>query len=158
MGACGSRGPKQVDPQEPATERRAIGGPDAFAPARGHYCTRRAHLRIQIVQIVKRQSLAEHRQLRGTKLVLAVMADQQMLDERFQIRRKIGIASIFFVTNSSSMMICPSSWPSVGVVDGALVGQLIELADIVQDGAGQQQIGIEFRGTGPPPTGTGRKG
>ena len=41
------------------------------------------------------------------------------------------------------MKMCPSSWPSFAVAEAAVVVQFVDLADVVQHHAGEQQVEID---------------
>ena len=47
------------------------------------------HLRIKIVKIVQHERFGEHRQLGRAEIVLAVVADNQVLDQRLERIRKL---------------------------------------------------------------------
>src|ERR1700694_1132127 len=79
---------KFIQFQEAPAERGAVGRPLWFAGIDSKRGANRCHLGIHVVQVVENHRFADHWQLRGTKFVLAVMADQEMLDDGFQICRK----------------------------------------------------------------------
>ena len=79
---------KKIDPQQPTVERRAVGGPLFVAAVHAKNGARGAHLGIEIVEIMQDQGFAKHGQLRRAEFVLAVMADQKVLDQSLQVGRK----------------------------------------------------------------------
>src|SRR5882724_12450873 len=82
------RSQELVEAEEFAAEGAAIGGPFRFAGIERERRAGGGEFGIEIVEIVECERFADHRQLRRTEFVLAVMADQQMLHDGLQIYGK----------------------------------------------------------------------
>src|SRR6266436_7414325 len=77
-----------VEAEEFAAKRPGIRGPlffPGFERQRGAHC---GELGIEVVEVMKDYGLPGHRQLWRAKFVLAMMADQQVLDHGLQVRWK----------------------------------------------------------------------
>src|SRR5215475_12846125 len=74
--------------EEFAAQRAGVGRPFRFPRFEGKRGARGGQLRINVIQVMKNQRFANHRQLRGTKFILAVVTNEKMLDHSFQIRRE----------------------------------------------------------------------
>src|SRR5712692_7574575 len=70
-----------VEAEEFAAEGAGVGGPFGFAGLEREGGTDGGEFGIEIVEVVKDEGFANHRELRRAKLVLAVMADEKMLDD-----------------------------------------------------------------------------
>src|ERR1700674_939756 len=77
-----------VETEEFASEGAAVGRPLRFAGIDGE---RRAHCRelgIQIIHVVEGHGFTDHGELGRAELILAVMADEKMLDDSLQVGRE----------------------------------------------------------------------
>ena len=82
-----------------APRARATGCSWSSRPPPGgpvHQHAHALHLRVQVVQVVQQERLGEQRHLGRTELELAVMAEDQVLDQRAQPRRKVREAAASF--------------------------------------------------------------
>ena len=132
--------------QQGAAQRRIVTGPGALRfSAALELGAHGFHLGIEVIEIVQHQRFGEHGQLGRAEIVLAMMADDQVLDSVFSDSGKSGTSGSLACSISSSMIMCPSNWPRVRVGERAVVGQLVDLADIVKERAGEQQIAIDLR-------------
>src|SRR5712692_2488875 len=132
------RAPEQINAEESPLQRRTICRPVAFARGRSQGGTDRAHLGIQIVQIVKHQGFAEHGKLGRTKFVLPVMADEHVLNQRLQVPGKSRNRIHFFRDLLVLDQDVPEQLALVGVAEGPLIAQLLQFSEVVQDRARQQ--------------------
>ncbi len=94
---------------------------------------------VEVVEVVEDQGFANHGKFGRTEFVLAVMADQEMLDDGFQICGKTldgihGVGDGFQFHDDVAEELAFG-----GVADGAVVAEFVELADVVEDGDGQQK-------------------
>ena len=103
------------------------------------------HLGIQIVQIVQHQRLGEHRQFGRAELVLAVMADDEVLDQYLELRRKVGNLRQLGVQQFQVDDQVAEQLPLGGVAERAGITQLANLSDVVQERAGEQQVAVDER-------------
>ena len=86
VGGGGGRSfQKFVETEEFAAEGAAVGGPLGFAGVEGEGGAGGGELRIEVVEIVEDQSFADHGELGRAEFVLAVMADEKMLNDNFQV-------------------------------------------------------------------------
>src|SRR6266851_3158508 len=76
-----------IEAEEFAAEGAAVGGPLGFAGVDGKGGAHGGEFRIEVVHIVEDQGFADHGELGRAKLVLAVMADEKMLDDGLQVGR-----------------------------------------------------------------------
>ncbi len=82
--------------------------------------------------------------LGGAEFVLAMVADEQVLDYRFERRGKIwdgvdGARNGFDFHHDVAEELAFG-----GVADGALVAEFVEFADVVKHSGGEEQIEIEL--------------
>src|SRR5438874_1754736 len=77
-----------IEAKEFAAEGADVGGPLGFAGVDGEGGAHGGELGIEIIHVVEGHGFADHRELWRAKLVLAVMADEKMLDDRFQVGGK----------------------------------------------------------------------
>ena len=72
------------------------------------------HLGIEIVEIVQHERFRKHGQLGRAEFVLAVMADDEVLDQGLELSRESRApCGSLACSISSSMIMCPSNWPRV---------------------------------------------
>src|SRR5713101_6833834 len=117
-----------IEAEEFAAEGAAVGGPLGFAAIDGEGRADGGELGIQIVHVVEGHGFADHGELWRAEFVLAVMADEKMLDDGLQVRRKTfdgihGLGDGFEFHHDVAEELAFD-----GVADGALVAQFFELA------------------------------
>src|SRR6266568_3592742 len=133
-----------VEAEEFAAKGAAVGGPFGFAGIEGESGAGGGEFRIEVVHVVEGQGFADHGELRRAEFVLAVMADEKMLDDGFQVGGKTfcGVHRLRnrfqFHDNVAEELAFD------GVADGAFVAELVELANVVKNRGGQQQINVEL--------------
>src|SRR5208282_2201506 len=94
--------------------------------------------------IVQHERLGKHGQLGRSEFVLAVVADDHVLEQNLKLRReagqpgKLGLQQFEFDDHVSEQL------AARGVGKRAVVGQLLDLADVMQEGSGQNQIAIDL--------------
>ena len=71
------------------------------------------HLGIQVIHIVQEQRFREHGELGRAEFVLAMVADDEMLQQSLECVGKPGTSASLACSISSSMTMCPSNWPRV---------------------------------------------
>src|SRR5947209_7432908 len=91
------------------------------------------------------QRFANHWKLGRAEFVFAVMADEQMLHDSLELRRKAfnlvdRTRNRFEFHDDVTEQLARR-----GVADGALVAEFFEFADIVQNRSGEKQIEVELR-------------
>jgi hypothetical protein len=79
------------------------------------------------------------RQLRRAEFVGAVVAHQHVFDQQRQLRRKIRKPVDLFVDELDFHDEVAQGLTFIGIVDGALRGEFINLADVVQKTADQEK-------------------
>ena len=77
------------------------------------------------------------RQLRRAEFIGAVMANQHVLDEHRQLRGKIRNCFDLLVDQLDFHDQVAQQLALVGIIDGAIKGKFINLADVVQKSADQ---------------------
>ena len=83
------------------------------------------------------------RQLGRAELQLAVVAQDHVLHQRPQLRRKIGQAAQLLRHHAQGDRDMPDQLPVARVREPALVIQLVDLADVVQHHAGEQKVAVD---------------
>ena len=73
------------------------------------------------------------------------MADDQVLEQRLKLGRKVGNQGQLRLQHLQLDDHVPQKLAARGVGERAVVGQFVNLADVVQENAGQQQISIHLR-------------
>src|SRR6185437_1908431 len=79
------------------------------------------------------------------KFIFAVMAHNQMLDERRKRLRKIGNHINFSLHHSETNDDMSEQLPFVRVSDRARIGKLLRLADVVEHDTREEQVAVDFR-------------
>jgi len=135
---------KSVKVQEFATEGGGVGRPEVFGRSRAQRSANGCQLRIEIVEIVEDKSFADHRELGRSELVLAVMTNEQMLNDGLETRGEIldGVHGASDGSDFQHDMAKELSF--IGVPDGALVTELVEFADVVKNGGREKQVAVEL--------------
>ncbi len=76
--------------EQRASQRRVVAGPRSLRLALACLmCSHRLHFRIQIVEVMQHERFRKHRQLGRSKIILPVVADDQMFQQRFQLGREV---------------------------------------------------------------------
>ncbi len=93
---------------------------------------------------MEHKGFADHGELGGAEFVLAMMADEKMLNDDLQIRRKSfdgvhGLGNRFQFHNDVAEELAFD-----GVTDSAFIAKFVKLPDIMQNRGGQQQINVEL--------------
>src|SRR5205823_13141697 len=101
-------------------------------------------LGIEIVEIVEDESFADHGKLGRAEFVLAVMADEKMLDDGLQVGGKAfdgvhGLRNRFKLHHDVAEELAFN-----GVADSTVVAKFVELADIVENRGGEQKIDVKL--------------
>src|SRR6266849_10574 len=77
-----------VEAEEFAAEGAGVGGPLRFAGIERQRGAHGGNLGVEIVEVVEHKRFADHGKFRRAEFVLAVMTDEKMLDDGFQVGRK----------------------------------------------------------------------
>ncbi len=136
---------KFVEFEEAAAESGAVAGPFFFAGIGGQGGTDGGHFGIHVVEVMEDHRFANHRQFGRAKLVLAVMADQKMLHYGFQICGKTFDGVHGFRDGFQFHHDMTEELAFRGVADGTVVAEFIQLANVMEDGGGHQEIGVQLR-------------
>src|SRR5208283_3868823 len=96
-------------------------------------------------QIVQHERLGKHRQLGRSKIVLPVMADNQMFEQSLQLRRKVRQVCDFSLQHLQFDDHVPQQLAARGIGKRAIVSQFLNLADVMQKRSRQQQVAIDLR-------------
>ena len=102
------------------------------------------HLGVKIVEVVEQNRFGNHRQLRRTELQFAMMAQDHVLDQHAERRRKVRQRRQLLLDHRDANGDVPYQLPLQGVVEAGAPAQLLQLADVMQNGAGQKQITVDF--------------
>src|SRR6266571_2905322 len=133
-----------VEAQEFAAEGAAVGGPFGFAGIEREGGADRRELGVEIIEVVEDERFTNHGQLGRAEFVLAVMADEQMLDYGLEIRGETdgvhGFRNGFEFHHDVAEELAFH-----GVGDGAVVAKLIEFANVVENCRCQEQINVKLR-------------
>src|SRR5260370_38960607 len=130
---------KSVEAEEFAAEGAAVGGPLGFAGVDGEGGADGGELGIEVVHVVEGHRFANHGELGRAEFVLAVMADEEMLDDGFQIGGGNFDCVPCFGNGFEFPHDVAEELAFDSVADGALEAEFIELADgMEKDGAPPQ--------------------
>ena len=94
---------------------------------------------------MQHQGFGKHGQLGRAELVLPVMADDQVLDRDFQIVGEIRHLRKLAVQHLQLDHHVPEQLALGGVAERACIGEFANLADVVQERSGQQQVPVHQR-------------
>src|ERR1700730_14324204 len=103
------------------------------------------HFRIEIIEVVQHERLGEHGQLRRSKLVFAVMTDDEVLEQGLQLIGEIRNQSDFSLQHFKLNDHVAEKLAAAGVRKRTVIAELVNFSDIVQERAGEQQIAIDLR-------------
>ena len=133
-----------VEAEEFAAEGAAVGGPFGFAGIDGQSGAGGGEFRIEIVEIVEDQSFADHGQLRRAEFVLAMVADEEMLNDGLQVWRETFDGVHGFGDGFKFHHDVAEELAFDGVADSAFVAEFVELADIVEHRRGEKKIDVQL--------------
>src|SRR6185312_17180297 len=74
-----------------------------------------------------------------------MMADDQVLDESFEFGWEVRDQSDLLVQHFQLDNHVPEKLPFGGIGKRALIAELVDLSNIVQEGSGEQQVAIDLR-------------
>src|SRR5580700_8362054 len=94
---------------------------------------------------MQQQRLGKHGQLGRAEFVLAVVADDEMFEHGLEFRRKAGYQGELGLQHLKFDHHVAEKLASRGVGEGAVVRQLMNLADVVQKSAGEEKVAIDLR-------------
>src|SRR6202142_172294 len=103
------------------------------------------HLGIEVVEIMQHQGFGKHGQLGRTELVFPMMADNEVLNKNLEFLGKAGQLGKLGFEDFQFDDHVPEQLAACRVGEGAIIGELVNLADIVQKSAGKQQVTIDLR-------------
>src|SRR4029077_16603126 len=118
--------------------------PFGFAGVNGEGGAGGGEFGIEVIEVVEDQGFADHGGLGGAEFVLAVMADEQVLDDGLQVGGETLDGVHSFRNGFEFHHDVAEKLAFDGVGNGALIAQFVELPDIVKNRGGQQQIHVEF--------------
>ena len=100
--------------QQRASERGVVAGPGTLEVGLAlELGAHGLHFGIQVVHVVQQERFGKHGQLGRAEFVLAVVADDQVLEQGLEFDGKSGTIASFACSISSSMIMWPSNWPRV---------------------------------------------
>lgn len=94
---------------------------------------------------MEQQSLGKLGNFRRAEIELSVVADDNVLDQRAQLRREIWKRAQLGGNDSQADDHVPKQLALGSIGESTIVTQLVNLSDIVQDRPGNQQIAIDER-------------
>src|SRR5579872_2055615 len=94
---------------------------------------------------MKHERFREHWKFWRSELVLAVMADDQVLNQSLQLVGETGYLRELCLQHLQLNDHVPEQLPARGVCKRAVVRELIDLADVVQEYSRQQQVAVDLR-------------
>src|SRR5271156_329403 len=103
------------------------------------------HLGIEIVEEVEQHRFWNHGQLRRTELQFAMMAQNHVLDQETQRRRKTLKRRQLLFDHRNAQGDMPDELALQGVIEAGSPAQLLQLANVMQNGAGEQQVTVDLR-------------
>src|SRR5690349_24485951 len=71
-----------------------------------------------------------------------MMADDHVLDQRAELRRKFGESAQLVANQAQADDHVPQKLALGGITEAAVIAQLVNLAEIVEHGAGEQQVQV----------------
>ena len=93
---------------------------------------------------MQHQRLGEHGQLRRTKFIFPVMANNKVFNQDLKLRGKVGHLSEFGLQHFQLDNHVPQQLSARRVRKGAVIGELVNLTDVMQERTGKQQITIDL--------------
>src|SRR5262245_29200044 len=100
-------------------------------------------LAVQVVEAMQDQRFWKHRQLGAAKLILAMMRDDEVLDEDLEFAGKVFNLSNLLVHNFEFQNHVPQELPFVCIAETAGVGEFPGFANVVNYGACEQKIQVD---------------
>ncbi len=93
---------------------------------------------------MQHESFGEHGQLGRAEIVLAVMADDEVLDHDLEFVGEAGLQGELGLQHFQFDDHVAEQLALGGVGEGAVVGEFVNLADVVQKCAGEQKVAIDL--------------
>src|ERR1700686_550746 len=94
---------------------------------------------------MQHERFGEHGQLRRSKLIFAVMADDEVLEQGLQLIGEIRHQSDFGLQHFELDDHVAKQLAAAGVRKRTAITELVNFPDVVQEGAGEQQLAIDLR-------------
>ena len=94
---------------------------------------------------MQQQCLGKQRHLRRAEIHLSVMADNQMVHQRPEFRRKARDQPRLLVHHAQRNDDVAQQLAFGAIAEASVVGQFVNLADVVQHHSGHQQVGVHVR-------------
>src|SRR5581483_157980 len=94
---------------------------------------------------MKHQRFREHGQLRGSELILTVVADDQMLDKGLHLVGEVRNLREFLLQHLELNNHVTQQLATAAVGERTRVAELVNFADVMQKCSGQQQVAIKLR-------------
>src|SRR5450631_1111550 len=101
------------------------------------------HLGVHIVKIVQQDGLWNHGKLWRAEFVLPMMAENEMLDQQAEFRRKVGDALEFLLNHADTNGDVPQELAFHRVAEAGSPREFAQLDNVVQDYSGKQQIAVD---------------
>src|SRR5271157_4930607 len=117
----------------------------AFADAFVEFALHGLHLGVEVVEEAEGQGFGNHGQLGGAELQLAMVRQNHVQDQSFEARREVGQAVDGALDQRCADVYVAQQDAFDGVIEAGFPGEFVQLADVVQDDAGQQQVTVEER-------------
>src|SRR4030095_204173 len=132
---------------EPLEERpakhRVVAGPTSFdiwIGAQDHL--HRLNLAVQVVEAMEDQRFGKHGQLGAAKLMLAMMRDDEVLDEGLKLPGEVFDLGDLLVHNFELQNHVSQELSFIRIAKTAGIGQLLGFSNVVNDSARQQKVQI----------------
>ena len=135
--------------EDPAGEARLIRGPRGV-PGRvvADLAREGVELGVEVVEVMERDRLGGHRELRAAELVGAVVADDHMFEPEPQLLRErrpreVRDPSELLAEDADPHDEVADELALVGVSKSLLIREFVELAEVVEEDPGEQEVAVE---------------
>src|SRR5580698_3142853 len=142
----GLRSKKLGAVQQGASERGVVAAPGALQVGLAlEVGAHGLHFGVQVVHVMQQERFREHGQLGGAKLILAMVADDEVLEQRLELGRKVRNQRKFRLQHLEFNDHVAEKLAARGVGKRAVVSEFVNFTDVMKKDAGQKQIAIDLR-------------
>ena len=105
---------------------------------------RTLHLCFEVVKCAEQYGFGRHGELGGAELVFAVVREDHVLDENAELVGEWGEGLDFFAEHALGDADVADHLAFEGVAEAGLPAELADFADVVQDGSGDEEVGVDL--------------